>query len=148
MVIPAAPLAPKSASSCALELEPAKAGTLTLDLWPSPKPEVDPPAPLPLPPAPSYETIKIVATRSEDIAAVRASAAHLQLTWALYQELGRPGHLVEAVERQLDSLARSVNRLSGLPTSSIAVPIPEESPRELAQARESAGRVPDKPPCL
>lgn len=117
-----------SALTVELTLTLTLALALTADLWPSPspKPEIEAPAPPPLPPAPSYETIKIVATRSEDIAAVRASAAHLQLTWALYQELGRPGHLVDAVERQLDALARAVNRLSGLPTSSIAVPIPEE----------------------
>lgn len=129
---PSSPTSPKPSalpSSLPSPALPSPSPALPSPSTPSlPSTSLPPSLPLPssIPPTPAYETIKIVATRVEDIAAVRASAAHLQLTWALYQELGRPGHLIEAVERQLDQLARSVNRLSGLPVSTFAVPVDRE----------------------
>jgi hypothetical protein len=98
-----------------------------------------PPAPI----IPEYDTIKIIAHRPEDVGAVRAALSHLQLTWSLYNELGRPANLAEAIERQLGIVSSTVDRLTDLPPFTITVPLADE--QAAAGAGAGAGRtaVPD-----
>jgi hypothetical protein len=70
-----------------------------------------------------YDTVKIVAHRPEDVNAVRASLTHLQMVWSLYTSLNRPQNLADAIERQLEIVSRSVDRLSDLPPFTITVPV-------------------------
>lgn len=72
---------------------------------------------------PVYESIKVIAHRPEDVTTIRAALSHMQLTWSLYMELGRPANLAEALERQMGVLSEAVDRLSDLPPFTITVPV-------------------------
>jgi len=65
--------------------------------------------------------------RAEDVDEARTALTHLQLTWKLYVQLGRPANLAEAIERQIEAVARAFEKLGGGTPFTITVPVMDET---------------------